>query len=276
VQVDRALVGRVHRARERRRCRAARPSRCRRSRSRRGSPSAADLRGGELLGRRRDERAAGAPGGRSPATSSRAVACSSPVAEPLHGASAGFQRPVVRGAEHVAGLDLLVRGDRGSAASTGRSRNCVRVAAEELVERVLAGDVDREPPPAPSGPGPTSAAATRRAGERDADRRVERSRCRSPARARRSTRRPSSSPSRAAARARAVAAACSPRGRERSARPARRGPCPRARSGELRHQLDRLARLHEHDRARVLRDELGRAGRRPRRARSGGCRASRR
>ena len=38
----------------------------------------------------------------------------------------------------------------------------VGVAAEELVERVLAGDVDREPAPAPARRAPTSAAATPR------------------------------------------------------------------------------------------------------------------
>ena len=62
----------------------------------------------------------------------------------------------------------------------------------------------------------------------------------------------------AAPRARAAAAACSRRGRARSAPRARRG---RARSSsscaKLRHQLDGLARLHEHDRARALAHELG-------------------
>ena len=46
--------------------------------------------------------------------------------------------------------------------------------------------------------------------------------------------------------------------------------------GELRHQLDRLARLHEHDRARALRDELGQQVGGLGERRSGGCRASRR
>ena len=47
------------------------------------------------------------------------------------------------------------------------------MAAEELVERILAGDVDRQAPPAPSGPAPHLAQAGHRAREGDADRRVE-------------------------------------------------------------------------------------------------------
>ena len=49
----------------------------------------------------------------------------------------------------------------------------LRVAAEELVERVLAGDVDREPAPAPPRPAPHLPQAGDGAGEGDADRRVE-------------------------------------------------------------------------------------------------------
>ena len=49
------------------------------------------------------------------------------------------------------------------------------VAAEELVERVLAGDVHREAAPAPApGAPPHLAQARDRAGEGDDDRRVER------------------------------------------------------------------------------------------------------
>ena len=50
----------------------------------------------------------------------------------------------------------------------------VGVAAEELVERVLAGDVEREPAAAPPGAAPHLAQRGDGAGERDADRRVER------------------------------------------------------------------------------------------------------
>ena len=48
------------------------------------------------------------------------------------------------------------------------------MAAEELVERVLAGDVDREPAPAPPRAPPHLAQRRDRAGERHADRGVER------------------------------------------------------------------------------------------------------
>ena len=47
------------------------------------------------------------------------------------------------------------------------------MAAEELVERVLAGDVDRQAAAAAAGPAPHLPQAGHRAGERDADRRVE-------------------------------------------------------------------------------------------------------
>ena len=72
----------------------------------------------------------------------------------------GVERPLVRGAEQVREVDLLVlvvedrRLDRPL-------EELVGVAAEELVERVLAGDVDRQPAAAPARRGPTSAAARR-------------------------------------------------------------------------------------------------------------------
>ena len=50
----------------------------------------------------------------------------------------------------------------------------VGVAAEELVERVLAGDVDRQPAAAAPGAAPHLAQRRDRARERHADRRVER------------------------------------------------------------------------------------------------------
>ena len=49
----------------------------------------------------------------------------------------------------------------------------VGVAAEELVERVLAGDVERDPVAAAPRPAPHLPQAGDRAGEGDADRRVE-------------------------------------------------------------------------------------------------------
>ena len=59
------------------------------------------------------------------------------------------------------------------AASTGRLEELLGVAAEELVERVLAGDVERESLAAPPGAPPHLAQAGDGAREGDADRRVE-------------------------------------------------------------------------------------------------------
>ena len=98
-----------------------------------------------------------------------------------------------------------------------------RVAAEELVERVLARDVHGEARCCGARRAPTSAAATRPCPgtSRTAPRRGRRCRCR--ARARRWPRPPAGRPPRAAARSRAAARACSRRGRARSARRGRRG-----------------------------------------------------
>ena len=84
-----------------------------------------------------------------------------------------LQRPLVRRAQQVRGVDLLVlvvedrRLDRAV-------EELVGVAAEELVERVLAGDVDRQPAPAAPGAAPHLAQRGDRARERHADRGVER------------------------------------------------------------------------------------------------------
>ena len=174
------------------------------------------------------------PLARSPASAARA-----------YSASAALERPLVRGAQQVRGVDLLVlvvedrrldragRGTRrGGGRRTGRARPRPR----------------RRPPARGRGArrGPTSGAARRRCPgtSRRSPRRARRCRCR--ARARRSRRRRAARRRPAAPRARAAAAACSRRGRARSARRAR--ACPRSSSascGEARHQLDRLARLHE-------------------------------
>ena len=82
------------------------------------------------------------------------------------------QRQLVGGGDQVPRGDLLVfvvedrRLDRPADELVG-------MAAEELVERVLAGDVDRQAAPASSRPAPHLAQAGDRAGEGDADRRVE-------------------------------------------------------------------------------------------------------
>ncbi len=76
------------------------------------------------------------------------------------------------GAHEVLGVDLRVVRieDRRF---DGALEELVRVPAEELVERVLPGDVDGEPAPAPAGPPPHLPEARDRARERDADRGVE-------------------------------------------------------------------------------------------------------
>ena len=82
------------------------------------------------------------------------------------------QRQLVGGGEQVAGGDLLafVVEDRRLDRAVDE---LVGVAAEELVERVLAGDVDGEPAAAAARPPPHLAQARDRPGEGDADRGVE-------------------------------------------------------------------------------------------------------
>ena len=94
-------------------------------------------------------------------------------ARPERGVVGGVERALVRGAQHVRGVDLLVLvvEDRRL---HGPVEELVRVAAEELVERVLARDVDRQPAAAAAGAAPHLAQRGDRARERDADRGVER------------------------------------------------------------------------------------------------------
>jgi hypothetical protein len=131
------------------------------------------------------------------------------------------------------------------------------VAAEELVERVLARHVDREPAPAAAGAPPLLAQARHRPWERHADRGVEHA---------------DVDPElervggddaeqlavdelalELAPLLRRVAGAV---GRDALGQLGVAEVVERV-LGELRHQLDRLARLHEDDRARALDDELG-------------------
>ena len=83
------------------------------------------------------------------------------------------QRPLVRGAQQVREVDLLalVVEDRRL---DGPVQELVGVAAEELVERVVAGDVDGEPAAAAPGTAPHLAQRGDGAGERHADGGVER------------------------------------------------------------------------------------------------------
>ena len=79
----------------------------------------------------------------------------------------------MRGAQQVLEVDLLVLvvEDRRL---HGALEELVGVAAEELVERVLAGDVDLQPAATPPRSPPHLAQGGHRARERDADRRVQR------------------------------------------------------------------------------------------------------
>ena len=84
----------------------------------------------------------------------------------------GPERRLVGGSEEVLHLDLL-----GAVVEDRRFdrplEELVGVAAEELVERVLARDVDGEPAALPAGPAPHLPEAGDRPGEVDADRGVE-------------------------------------------------------------------------------------------------------
>ena len=99
------------------------------------------------------------------------------VAEDLVVGAAGLlggaaERRLVGGGEQVGGLDPLVRVVEDRRLDRPLEE-LVRVAAEELVERVLAGDVEGDPLAAPPRPAPHLAQAGDGAGEGDADRRVE-------------------------------------------------------------------------------------------------------
>ena len=172
MQVDRALVDGGVRARGRRRCRAARPSRvstiangvaARAAQRHRAPPGTPRAGAGRTC--RPGARAARPP---RPALGERAAS-----AGPRNVRVGRLQRALVRGAQQVRGVDLLVlvvedrRLDRPV-------EELVGVAAEELVERVLARDVDRQPAAAPPRAAPHLAQRGDGARERHADRRVER------------------------------------------------------------------------------------------------------
>ena len=161
----------------------------------------------------------------------------------------------MRGAQQVRGVELLVLvvEDRGLDRPL---QELVGMAAEELVERVVARDVDREPAAAPPGPAPHLAQRRDGPRERHTDRGIQR---------------PDVDPQlqgigRHDAEQLAVhqpPLELAPL-RRRVARPVRRDPLGQRRVAaprqlqrrEARHQLDRLARLHEHDRARALDHQL--------------------
>ena len=84
-----------------------------------------------------------------------------------------LQRALVRGAEQVGGVELLVLGVEDRRLD-GALEEVVRVAAEELVERVLARDVEREAAAATARAAPHLLQRGDGARERHADRGVQR------------------------------------------------------------------------------------------------------
>ena len=158
----------------------------------------------------------------------------------------------MRGAEHVPGVDLLV--ERVEDRRLDRPvEELVGVAAEELVERVVAGDVDGQPAPAAPGAAPHLAQRGDRAREGHADRRVERADV--DAELERVGRDDAEQLAvdepllELAPLLRGVARAV---GRDPVAQVAAAEVLERE-LREARHQLDGLARLHEDDRPRALR-----------------------
>ena len=140
------------------------------------------------------------------------------------------------------------------------------MAAEELVERVLAGDVEREPLAAPPGPAPHLAQAGDRAGEGDADRRVELADVDPELERVGGDHREQLAGAPAAPRSRAAAAACSRRGRGRSASAscaARRAPRAASRAKRWISSIPRRLRRKQIVRDAVddqVGEQLGRLG----------------
>ena len=139
----------------------------------------------------------------------------------------------------------------------GAVEELVGVAAEELVERVLARHVEREAAPAAAGAAPLLAQAGDRAGERHADRGVEH-----PDVDAELERVGGDDAEQLAVDELALELAPLLRGVAGAVGGDALGQLRVAEVlerelGELRHQLDGLARLHEHDRARLLGDQLG-------------------
>ena len=197
------------------------------------------------------------PPGRSrrwPALTSRSAVAFQPAPEVL--AVARHERALVRRAEDVGGVDLLVLVVEDRVLDRA-VEELVGVAAEELVERVLARDVDRQAAPAPAGAAPLLAQARDGARERDADRRVERADVDAEL-----ERVGGDDAEQLAVDQLALELAPLLRGVARAVGRDALGELGMAEVverelRELRHQLDRLARLHEDDRARALHDQLG-------------------
>ena len=157
-------------------CRAAPPRRRRRSRSVSGEAERSETSRGRVRSGRRGHRyrvpapARGAPA--QLARCSRAARRAASQRGPRNSASRARERALVGGAEQVLAVDqrALVVEDRRLHRAL---EEVVGVAAEELVERVLAGDVHGQAAPAAAGPAPHLAQRGDRAGERHDDRGVE-------------------------------------------------------------------------------------------------------
>ncbi len=177
-------------------------------------------------------------------------------ARPEHLGVGRLERRLVRGAQQVRGVELLV--ERVEDRCLHRAlEELVRVAAEELVQRVLAGHVDREAAAAAARAAPHLAQRGHRARERHAHGGVERA---------------DVDPQLQRVRrhhAEQLAVdepllELAPLLR-RVAGPVGRDPLgqllvalvAQPQLGEAGDQLDRLARLHEHDRPRALHHQLG-------------------
>ncbi len=172
-----------------------------------------------------------------------------------------FERALVGGAQQVCGIDqrALVVEDRRL---DGAVQELIGVTAEELVERVLAGDVDRQTPAAAAGAAPHLAQRGDGPGERDDHGRVELAdvdpqlqRVGRDHRAQLTTRQP------ALQLAPLLGGVAGAVGRDQLGQlgvPGRRQLV----LDEAAQQLDALARLHEADRARAVahesREQLGR------------------
>ena len=136
-------------------------------------------------------------------------------------ASAVVERRLERGGEDVRVEDPRVRVVEDRRLDPAREER-VRLACEELVERVLARDEDCEPASRAAPRVPTAGAATRSCPGSRPRSHSRGGRCRSRARARPSPSRRAARPRPAVARSRAAARACSPPGTERAGAPSRR------------------------------------------------------
>ena len=243
MQVDRALVdGRVGAGRLDRPEDLARAWR-RSARSCRPRPSAA--RPGRPGSRRRARARSPVARSRRQPVPRRALGARSSTSSPRNSASSS-----VSGASWAAHSRCSPRISRARRVDDRRldraAQELVGVAGEELVERVLAGDVDGQAAAAAAGAAPHLAQAGDRAGEGDADRGVELADVDPELERVGRDHAEQLAGDQPRARSRGAAAGCSRRGRGRSARPARRRggrrPWRRISSTPLRDFMKQIVR----------------------------------